>query len=105
MVISVAEYSLPTGVVAALGWWLIHRLSHDPGWVSYVLLALFVLAVNHVVFLGVPTLGAYKGYRGDGFVLIGSIRFIFIYGWVSVAGTLVATALFVWLNGQRVGAR
>ncbi len=96
-----AVFSPVAGVVAGLGWELLHRYRARPAWWAYALLAIGIIIVSHVLVFGGLNLG---WWWPDlmGFTTMLGILFM-MHGWLSVPVALIGTALFV-LWAHRVAA-
>ncbi len=97
-----AIFSPVAGVMAAVGWWLLHRTIAHPIWWGYALLAIGVVVVSHLLVFGSLGIGWFWPHLSDFAVILG-LEFM-MHGWLSVPVALVATALFVLWNHRRAAA-
>ena len=96
-------FCVPAAIVAGLGWAILHRKGHRPGWLGYGLLAVLVVVLSHIVVFGTIALTA---DAGDRLQALSGIGFIFmVHGWVSVPMALLGTFVFVlWTRRHRAVA-
>lgn len=96
---NVAPFCVPVGIVAGMGWWLLHRQGRQPDWPGYALFALAVVLVNHVLFFGFWMVLLFPA----GFVAMAKelvVAFV-LHGWLTVPVAFLGTYLFVRWNGRR----
>lgn len=92
-------YGVPVGIVAGIGWWLLHRGGRRPGWLVYVLFALAVVLVNHVLIVGfLQMLSSPGDFDALWFTLALTLV---MHGWLTVPAAVVGTYLFVAWNRRR----
>ena len=87
------------GIVAGVGWWLLHRRGSEPGWRGYALFALAVVLVNHVLIVSILQMM----WNPDGYAFRPAelaLEFVF-HGWLTVPMALIGTFLFVRWNRRR----
>ncbi len=90
-------FSIPTGIVAGLGWVMFHRGDHKPGWLGYSLLALLVVVVSHVLIFGVSSITT--GETNIAELFHGLWFMLLLHGWLTFPMALLGTAAFVaWSN-------
>lgn len=94
-------FALPAGVIAALGWWLLHRKDRRPRWWAYGLLAVAVVIVSHYLIFGALALSSWSG---DLLTELEALTMMLMFHvWLSLPVALIGTALFVRWNRRRAG--
>jgi hypothetical protein len=96
-------FSPVAGIVAGLLWMLFHRKEHRPSWWGYVLLALLVVLISHMLVFGVIMISGADGLTDTLVGLVGALTMLLVHGWLSVPVAIIGTALFVL--GRRKLAR
>ena len=90
-------FSIPTGIVAGLGWAMFHRGGRKPGWLGCSLLALLVVVVSHVLIFGVASITT--GETNIAELIHGLWFMLLLHGWLTFPMALLGTAAFVaWSN-------
>lgn len=95
-------FSPVAGIVAGLLWMLFHRRGHQPAWWGYVLLALLVVLISHMLVFGVIMISGAEGLTDTLIGLVGALTMLLVHGWLSVPVAVIGTALFVNLK-RRLG--
>jgi len=92
-----------TGVIAALGWALLHRKGRRAGWLGYFALAVGVVVVTHLVVASVVMIpgSSEQTDLGVAGLLAGLVLTIAIHGWITIPVALLGTGLFVLWNRRR----
>ena len=88
-------FSPVAGIVAGLLWLLFHRRGHQPAWWGYVLLALLVVLISHMLVFGAITFTGADDLTDTLIGLVGALTMIVVHGWLSVPVAVIGTALFV----------
>ncbi len=94
-------FSPVAGIVAGLLWMLFHRRGHQPAWWGYVLLALLVVFISHMLVFGVIMISGAEGLTDTLIGLVGALTMLLVHGWLSVPVAVIGTALFVIWNRRR----
>lgn len=90
-----------TGVIAGLGWALLHRKGRRAGWLGHVALAIGVVVVTHLVVASVVMIpgSSEQTDLGVAGLLAGLVLTIAIHGWITIPVALLGTGLFVlWIR-------
>ena len=99
-----APYCVPAGVVAGVGWWLLHRGGRRPSGLVYGLFALAIVLVNHVLIMGF-LVELSSSPTDDIASKAGGLAMLFLlHGWLTVPVALIGTYLFVVWNRRRGAA-
>lgn len=101
-----ALIALTTGLIAAVGWALLHRKGRRAGWLGHIALAIGVVLLTHLVVASVVLIP--DGIREPNSSLAGAVAGLFftivLHGWITIPAALLGTGLFVLWNRRRSGA-
>lgn len=95
--------ALTTGVIASLGWALLHRKGRRAGWLGHIALAVGVVVLTHLVVASVVLIpdGIKEPDFGVAGAVAGLLLTIAIHGWITIPAALLGTGLFVLWNRRR----
>ena len=93
-----AAFSPIAGIVAAVVWAFFHRGGRTPEWWIYVLIALLVIGISHMLVFGLIGAWESQDLLRD---LIGAAIMFMIHGWLSVSVAFLGTAVFILLKRRR----
>ena len=95
-------FSPVAGIVAGLLWLVFHRKGHQPAWWSYVLLALLVVVISHMLVFGAMMVTGADDLTDTLIGLVGAMTMLIVHGWLSVPVAVIGTSAFVILK-RRLG--
>lgn len=88
--------AMPTGAVAGLGWFALHRGGRRPNWLGYTLLAVGTVFVSHILIASVLLFPMGQAKTSSIDYVVNVVLTILYHGWLTVPVALIGTALFVW---------